>query len=126
VSATRGGRRADHSGPAPGGAGADRRGPGAERAGVNHILDPSRWIGDGRLRWGAWALRLRDRRCFLHGGEVAGDEAHVATGESRVAGEAHVVKRVWRTHWQTTGHKNGTGNGRMTKGRCFERVGQLR
>jgi hypothetical protein len=25
------------------------------------------------------------------------------------------VKRVWRTHWHTTGRKNGTGNGRTTK-----------
>ena len=79
------GRRADQSGPAPGGAGADRWGTARGRKPLSSDL--SRWIGDKQLRWGRRALQLGDRRCFLRGGEVARDEANAITGESEVAGE---------------------------------------
>jgi hypothetical protein len=88
LSATRGGRRADRSGPAPGGAGADRRGPGAEHAGANRY-PRIRAVGsgmddcDGARR----ALQLDDRRCFFHGVEVAGDEADTVIGQFDVTGE---------------------------------------
>jgi hypothetical protein len=68
------GRQADQSGPTPGGVGADRRGPGAERAGTNHyprILAVGLWT-DGR-NGARGALRLCGRRCLLRDDEVTGD-----------------------------------------------------
>jgi hypothetical protein len=76
VSGTRGGRQADQSGPAPGGACADRRGPETERVGANHY--PRIWfIGSGvdGCDGARGALQLGGQRCLLRGGEVTGDKA---------------------------------------------------
>jgi hypothetical protein len=88
VSATRGGRRADQSGPVPGGAGVDLWGLEAEREGANRY--PRIWavgLGADGCNGARGALQLGGWRYLLHGGEVAGDEVDTITGESWVAGE---------------------------------------
>jgi hypothetical protein len=74
----------------------------------------------------ACVLQLGDRHCSLRGGEVAGGEVDAVAGGLGTSMRAEQVKKVRQTHWQGSGRKNGTRNGRMTKGRCSGWVGQLR
>jgi hypothetical protein len=77
VSATRGGRRADQSGPTRGGASAGRRGPETECAGANRYPVIRTRDQDQTVEINAEkVLRLQAAPLLLLGGEVAGDKGN--------------------------------------------------
>jgi hypothetical protein len=126
VSATKGGRRADQSGPAPGGAGADRRAQG-HSARARTVIRGSEPLDQGQTvaMGGAGlyssvtgvapsaATRSPDTRQTRSPG-ILGSPGRARTGQEGLANSL-----------AGTGRKNGTGNGRMMKGRCSRRVRQL-
>jgi hypothetical protein len=126
MSATGEREQADQPGPALGGAGINRRGPGVERADAANICrsDPlDRWADgcDGVHE----VLQLGDRRCSLRSGEVARDGVDAVAGGLGSSVRAGTGEEGPTNHWQGSGRENETGDGRTAKGRCLERVGQL-
>lgn len=78
--------------------------------------DQDHWIRDERLGSNTWVNSVVIDAAPVCGGGVIGDTADVAFGGLGSPGWPELARRTRRTHWQDSGHENGTGDERTTEG----------